>query len=170
MYKIMHKVDSSILLIIYNSLILPYLMYCIEIWGNTYSSRLRELILLQKRAIRIIDKAGFRDHTSGIFKRLKLLKFVDLSYYQTCVLMYNANKGTLPTKVQVNFKRNCDVHKYNTRLKDNFYTRQTTTQISKMSVNLKGVEIWNNLPKTTKSSVSINVFKRRIRKAMLERY
>ena len=84
--------------------------------------------------------------------------------------MYDANKGTLPTKVQVNFKRNCDVHKYNTRLKENFYTRQTTTQISKMSVNLKGVEIWNNLPKTIKSSVSINFLKRRIRKAMLERY
>ena len=34
--------------------------------------------------------------------------------------MYSANKGTLPTKVQVNFKRNCDVHNYNSRLKEKY--------------------------------------------------
>ena len=49
--------------------------------------------------------------------------------------MYNADKGTLPNKIQVNFKRNCDVHNYNTRSKSNFYTRQTTTQLSTISVN-----------------------------------
>ena len=84
--------------------------------------------------------------------------------------MYNADKGTLPNKVQVNFKRNCDVHNYNTRSKDNFYTRQTTTQMSKMSVNLKGVEIWNDLPNQIKTSVSLNIFKKRVRKALLEKY
>ena len=89
---------------IYNSLILPYITYCIDIWGNTYKSRIRDLILLQKRAVRIIDNAGYRDHTTSIFRKYKLLKLEDIIHLQTCILMYKADKGTLPGNIQQNFQ------------------------------------------------------------------
>ena len=105
MYKIRKKVDNNMLLMVYNSLILPHLMYCTEIWGNTYEHRIRDLVLLQKRAVRIIDNVGYRDHTSIILKKYKLLKLVDIVYYQTYVLMYKANQGNLPVKIQIKFKK-----------------------------------------------------------------
>ena len=74
MYRIKQKVDSTSLLMVYNALILPYFMYCCELWGNTYSSRMNSLILLQKRAVRIIDNASYRDHTSKILKNIVYLK------------------------------------------------------------------------------------------------
>ena len=58
MYKIKNIVDMNVLLMIYKTLTLPYLSYCSEIWGNTYESRLHDLIVLQKRAIRIIGNPG----------------------------------------------------------------------------------------------------------------
>ena len=69
MYRIKEKVDSQSLLMIYNTLILPYLMYCCELWGNTYNCRIKDIRLLQKRAVRIIDNALYRDHSSPIFKK-----------------------------------------------------------------------------------------------------
>ena len=93
------------LLMVYNSLILPYLMYCIEIWGNTYEHRLRDLVLLQKRAVRIIDNVGYRDHTSTIFKKFRLLKLIDIVHYQTYILMFKAYRGNLPVKIQTKFQK-----------------------------------------------------------------
>ena len=59
---------------------------------------------------------------------------------------------------------------YNTRAKDNFFARQNTTRIGKMSVNSKGIELWNVFPKAIKDSVSLEVFKKRARKQLLDKY
>ena len=51
--KIRHYVNRNILLQLYYSLIYPFLTCGLSIWGNTYNSTLRPLIILQKRAIRL---------------------------------------------------------------------------------------------------------------------
>ena len=79
----MCQMVCSVLIMIYNTLILPYLSYCSEIWGNTYERRLHDLIVLQTRAIRIIGDIGFRDHTSKVFKKFECLKLVDIIYIWT---------------------------------------------------------------------------------------
>ena len=73
MYKIKEKVDCDTLLTVYNTLMLPHLSYCCEIWGNTYRSRLNKIIILQKRALRLVGKESYRAHTSPIFKRYDVL-------------------------------------------------------------------------------------------------
>ena len=39
-------------------------------WGPTYPTRLRRLVLLQKRIIRIISNKGFDAHTNPLFQSL----------------------------------------------------------------------------------------------------
>lgn len=39
LYKIKPCVNQNALYILYNSLILPYLNYCVEIWGNNFYKR-----------------------------------------------------------------------------------------------------------------------------------
>ena len=41
--------QQSTLLALYNSFILPYLTYCIEIWGMTFKCHLDPLIKIQKK-------------------------------------------------------------------------------------------------------------------------
>ena len=94
MYRIIDKVNSNTLLTIYNTLILPHLFsYCCEIWANTYmyNSRINELILLQKRAVRLLDKVGYRDSTSPIFKKYNKLTFKDLIDFNSCVIFKVSN-------------------------------------------------------------------------------
>jgi len=53
---------------LYNSLILPYLNYCVNIWDNTFVTHLQKIVILQKRIIRMIAGAKRLDHTSPLFK------------------------------------------------------------------------------------------------------
>jgi hypothetical protein len=48
------------------------------LWGNTYESTLKSLILLQKRAERGMTFSKYDEHTSSLFKNLGLLKLSDL--------------------------------------------------------------------------------------------
>ena len=170
MFRIKNKVDNNILLMIYNTLILPHLSYCCEIWGNTYNTRLNSLILLQKRAVRLVGNIGWNEHSTEIFKQYRILKLCDLVKYQTCILMYKANRGILPENVQSNFHKIKDVHEYNTRTKNNFFTYHVSLTLRKMSVNSKGITLWNSLPVNIKESVSLNVFKKKLKNEMIHSY
>ena len=57
--------NRSALFILYCSLFLPYLTYCSEIWGN--KSNIQCIFLLQKKIVRIVYGANFKDHTDVIF-------------------------------------------------------------------------------------------------------
>ena len=82
--------NRSALFILYCSLFLPYLTYCAEIWGNTYKSNIQCIFLLQKKIVRIVYGANFKDQTDVIFQDLNFLKFYDLVKLKTCDVMYRA--------------------------------------------------------------------------------
>ena len=78
--KILNK-DSMHTL--YCSMFLPYINYCTEVWGNTYVTNVKPICLLQKKIIRIINNAGFNDHTNELFLKGKIIKFHDLVKFKT---------------------------------------------------------------------------------------
>ena len=43
--------NEATLLSLYNSLILPYLSYCIHIWGKTYDTHLKHVLILQNKKL-----------------------------------------------------------------------------------------------------------------------
>ena len=63
LYKVKYKLSCKVLRSLYCTLILPYLTYCVAIWGYTYKSNLISIDNLQKRAIRIISGVLFLEHT-----------------------------------------------------------------------------------------------------------
>ena len=73
LYKAKQVLDHKSLQILYCSLVSPYLSYCAEVWGNNYKSTLHSLFILQKRAIRTIFNAGYRDHKNSSFLQSKIL-------------------------------------------------------------------------------------------------
>ena len=60
---------------LYYTFVYPYLIYCIEIWGNTHDSYLSPLIKLQKKAVRIITFSHYLEHSAPLFKQLDILNF-----------------------------------------------------------------------------------------------
>ena len=73
--------------------------YCVEIWGNTYLTNLKSIIILQKRAVRIIDKTKINSHTNPLFYKFRLLKMLDIVKLNTCIVMYKAYYGMLNSRL-----------------------------------------------------------------------
>ena len=70
------------LLMLYSSLILPYLNYGILAWGNTHNSLLDKISKLQKKSLRTISNTPPRSHTDPLFLKYRILKVKDLYSFQ----------------------------------------------------------------------------------------
>ena len=73
--KIRHFVSTQILTQLYYTLIYPFLTYTLVTWGNTYSTSLKPLVTLQKKAVRIITFSDYNAHSSPLFLSLGMLNF-----------------------------------------------------------------------------------------------
>ena len=114
-YRSSYFLSKTSLRTLYNSLVLPYLYYCNLVWGSTYKSNLKRLTILQKRAIRIVNRSGCDAHTDPIFKELRFLKMKGIHLLQLGQFMYSFSTGNLPTKFDSFFSVNNSIHSYNTR-------------------------------------------------------
>ena len=85
---------KTILLTIYNALILPHINYCLLSWGT--ASAVKTIFLLQKRAIRAISSAGYNAHTEPLFKFYNVLKVEDIYNYRLLALYYILKHKNVP--------------------------------------------------------------------------
>ena len=88
---------------LFYSFIQPYFNYCILIWGNAADIHLNKLILLQKRAIRLISNAQFLDHTAPLFAQQNILKLKDLYQQRCAVFSYKIYSHQFPTSFSSKF-------------------------------------------------------------------
>ena len=86
--KIRYYVDITNVSSLYYALVYPFLIYGIIAWGNTYSTTLRPIFILQKKAIRLMTFSIFDEHTSPLFKKLNIIKLYDLLSYHMAVFVY----------------------------------------------------------------------------------
>jgi hypothetical protein len=97
-------------------LIYTFLTYGTIVWGNTYKSSLKSLVLLQKRVVRIITFSRYDEHTSPLFKNLGLLKLFDIIKMSNLLFMHDFYTNRLPTVFNDFFFFISDKHTYSTRL------------------------------------------------------
>ena len=63
-----HTQDYT-LIQMYHSFVFPYLIYCIEIWGNASAIHLEPLIKIQKKSIRAITFSEFSAPSEPLFPK-----------------------------------------------------------------------------------------------------
>ena len=69
------------LLLLYDSLVKPHVIYCIANWGNTYKTYMHKLHLMQKRILRIITNSEFHAHTALLFAKHNIMSIHELHEY-----------------------------------------------------------------------------------------
>ena len=67
--------------------------------GNTYPYALNQIVLLQKKWIRMLHKAKYQDHTKPVFILSTSLPFNELVKYSTLLLLYKPCQSLLPHNV-----------------------------------------------------------------------
>ena len=113
---------KEILKMLYMSLIYSYLNYCNLIWGSAESGIIQPLFILQKKAIRIINKSHYLDHTSPIFKSLETLTIFQIFDFESNCLLFAfkcINCNSFPY-YRRKISQNLNVHTHNTRCSYNY--------------------------------------------------
>ena len=165
--KTRHYVSLKALRMLYYALIYPYLHYGNIIWANTYQSSLDPLIKLQKKIVRIISFAGYKDHTLPIFKKLSILTFHQINEEKTALFMFRYFNKMLPATFDPFFTLNRDFHNHYTRSATKIHITYVRTNYNKHSIKYRGSQVWNNLPTAVKTTKSIYIFKKKIKRYLL---
>ena len=95
LYRLKHVFPREVLLTLYNASILPHLSYCILVWSSRIDGNHR-LLLLQKKAVRIIANQDYIAHSEPLCKLLNLLKVSDLFVCSLWKFYYKLTKKELP--------------------------------------------------------------------------
>ena len=170
MNKLKNTVPTSVLLTLYNSLILPYFNYGILAWGT----KCHNLFKLQKRAVRVILSAKYNAHTAPIFKQLQILRLSDLCALQELKFIHKMENKNLPHYFNnMEFRRHSDVHSYNTRNASNYETRLSYHSFVNKSICFRIPNIFNNCPTLIKNKIythSITGFTKYVKNYYLSSY
>ena len=147
---------------LYYSYIYPYLIYCIEIWGISPQTHLNPLLLMQKKIVRIMTFSSYYAHTAPIFRDLEILTIDQLIVHRIGTVMYKFNYGLLPDVLNTMYRKNCEIHSYNTRSKNMFRISSGTQTFSNISA-----RIWNSLMVNLDIDVSLIKFKESLKQYLL---
>ena len=157
--KARHYLSLKTLQTIYDTMVYPYLTYCNIVWASTYPSRLKSLFMLQKKIVRIMTFAKYKENSKPLFLSLKILNIYELNIYLMALFMYSYFNENLPSYFNNYFKLNEMIHSHNTRTASNLFIDYKRTNYGKFSLKFRGAQIWNKLPKDLKLSKSYRQFK-----------
>ena len=144
---------------IYHGLIHPYLSYCNLVWGTTPMTNLQPLIVMQKKAIRIICKKNYLAHSSPLFFQCQILKLPDLIRFRQATHVYcNQN---------LYFSHS---HSYGTRNRNHLTQNFHRLSLTQQSHFFRAAEEWNKIPDYIKSANSLRTFKRYLKTHLLQSY
>ena len=143
--KLRHYVNKDILLSVYDGIFHSHLAYLCLVWGQVKLS-LNRITLLQKRAIRMLHSAAYRDHTCPLFHRYKVLKFVDLVSLENCIFVNKCFNDEAFSLFSNHFKLTASSHSYCTRSVSNgliFKRLYNTIRYGSKSIINSAVRTWN---------------------------
>ena len=156
---------SLILKSIYFAIFDSYLSYCCLVWTQNCST-IQQIIILQKKAIRIINFQPRNFHTSPLFKQNSILKFQDKICLENILFVSKSLNNLSPSIFNTWFSFSSDQHNYETssstqgNLIKLFYK---TKRYGKYSITISAVESWNKVQKQLKdlllTDLSLNKIK-----------
>ncbi len=153
---------------LYNSFVMPYLTYGVEVWGSAAERHINNITLSQKKIVRIISSNKARDHTKPIFKSLKILPFPKL--YESCILktMFKYQNNLIPVEINDLFITNDDIHTHYTRHRRQLNIPIGRTTMIHKTFRFKGVHYWNTVAGKINVNCSLLTFKHNIKEYLLK--
>ena len=141
--RIKNSIPQQILNLMYNSLILPHIYFCITAWGF----KCNRIFTLQKKSLRIITKSKFNSHTEPLFRELSMLKVEHIFQMQCLKLYYNVINERTPDFFSNMLKLKGRMHSHETRQKNYIHIAGTRTICKTMhqTIHTNCFNIYTNL-------------------------
>ena len=157
-----HILPTHVRLNLYYSLIHPFLSYCNMVWASNYVPRLKRLILLQRKAVRIIAGPCFQLSTAQKFHNFKIPNLEQIKTIQICEFMFKYRSLALPNIFDGYFHSTSEFHHYEVRSASNYRGIPIRTKSRKFSLKYTGPITWNSLPLQLRNAHSFHLFKKQL--------
>ena len=149
-----NKLEASSLIQVYYAIFESHIRYGIIFWGNSSKNNATKVLLIQKKAVRVLAGLQYKESCKDHFVNLKIMTVISLYIYET--LMFVKKNLSL-------FKQDEISHLYETRNKNTFVRPQKhKTKIFEKSVTYNGIKLYNLLPNTLKE-LNYPIFKQKIK-------
>ena len=188
----------NVLINIYYCLVYSYLAYGVQAWGSAVPTELARILILQKKAVRILsgnqyfqiygEPAGPLPHAEPYFKKLEILKFQDIFEFNIANFVYATLAFESPSVFSDWFTYTHSIHTHATISSTTVNRREffdtgtvvpTRTLFTKRSnlvnyggklIQVAGPILWNNLPVSIQDSASLSIFKKDLKNHLLSQY
>jgi len=128
------------------------------VYGCADAIRLDKLIKLNNKILRICQTKKLDCPLIDLYSTYCTLPIPALCEFQMLIFMfkYVHSTNSLPTIFRNSFPLNSSIHCYNTRAKDDFHLLPTMSSFGIKSAAHRGCKLWNELPETMKSIITLN--------------
>ena len=113
LFKMRKYVSLKILRPIYFAIFDSYLSYCCLVWSQNFSN-IQRILILQEKAVRIINFQPRNFHTSPLFKQTSILKFQDKICLENILFVSKSLNNLSPSFFNTWFSFSSDQHNYET--------------------------------------------------------
>ena len=173
--KLRYYVSKKTLTSIYYSLFHLNIVYDSPVWSFRSQINMKKIFVLQKKFMRLLSFSDYREHTSPIFKSLKVLKLQDIIKFSILKLIYFYFNDQLPLQVKNIFIKNESVNLYKTRGgKLLFISHINTIHFGTKSLRYNGPLTCNNFSQSMSNNNFVNLdiskFKKFLKDLILENY
>lgn len=152
-----NQVPSNYLRTAYFAFFQSIIAYGLLLWGS--SSHIHSILLLQKKAVRIITNSDKLEHCRPLFVRLECLTVVNLYIFH--VLLYTKNNLSAHQLRQ-------DIHNYNTRNSSCINIPYNRLSKSQKSYEVLGLKMFNRLPSNIRQ-LPLDIFKTELYRSLVKK-
>lgn len=146
------------LLALYHAQVGSKISYGICFWGG--SSMAPDILLCQKKVLRIIKNVPSTYSCRNLFKDYNILTVTSLFIFELCVYVF-LNKAK--------FRQNFMIHHFNTRQRSDFHIPTYNLSITKNAPNILGIKLFNSLPADLKNINNLLRFKKELKKFLVNK-
>ena len=165
--RIQDKFDKATRTIVVQSLALSIINYCCRVWGMTTREQLDRVQKVQNFAAKIAHGGARKyDHVTPILKDLQWMDVENKIAFDICIFTYKVISHILPGWL-FEFPSVGETQTRPTRQLNNLVVRRTNTDLGARAITVKGPKLWNSIPLDIRNSVSIRIFKDKLKRHIL---
>ena len=162
--------SENALTTLYYSLIHCHLTYCNEIWSCGLESSLKSLKVQQKKAIRLITRSRYNEHTEPLFKQKQILPLTNLVNLSKLKFMFGLKKKTVPSSFQNVWLTHSEMNLHSHDLRqdsEQYYVLISRLNRYKNFPLYSYSKIWNDLDQFMKNIEVKNIFENALKVSFL---
>jgi len=146
--KLRHYIPRETLFSLYWALVHPYLNYGLVAWGQASKSSLNKILVIQKRALRLIFFSNYNDSAIPLLIKSQIPPLNIMYFSSLANLMHNVVNKHAPFNLSHLFTSVRHQHNYSTRSSttNNFFIESSNLNIHLNLFSRLGARLWNSIP------------------------